>query len=292
MRSLGPIGLAVLSAACTNAPDVSDRPSPAELWTPAAITSPDYETTPTFTPDGREMIFFRGDPSFQTFRLYRSFCQNGAWSAAEPVPFAAPAPAIEADPGITPDGRRLYYVSTRHAPGSDDFDIWYVDRVGESWGEPRRLPAPVNSPAAELLPRSDAAGKLYFGSARAGGHGQGDIYVAIERNGEWRVSNVGAPVSTSAFEYEAEISRDGRTMIVVADLGTRSHLYRFEKRGSRWIARGRIPARDDVFQVGPLLSPQATQLIFAQAVGKRSGEMFLARLAKAPSEEWPPSCRR
>ncbi|MGC1468410.1 MAG: hypothetical protein WA793_03440, partial [Sphingorhabdus sp.] len=150
----------------------------AEHWTPKAIASDQYETTPTFTADGREMYFFRGDPTFSTYQLFWSKCENGDWSAAMPVPFASPAPVIEADPGITPDGKRLYYISTRHAPGSDDFDIWYVDRIGSGWGDPQRLPEPVNSPAPELLPRADREGNLYFGSARTGGQGQGDIYVA------------------------------------------------------------------------------------------------------------------
>jgi hypothetical protein len=209
-----------------------------------------------------------------------------------PVPFAAPPPAIEADPGITPDGRRLYYSSTRHAPTGDDFDIWYVDRVGDGWGPPQRLPAPVNSPASELLPRVDASGHLYFGSSRDGGHGAGDIYVATQNEGQWHVANVGAPVSTAAFEYEAEISRDGRTMVVVADRGDKSHLYHFEKTGDGWVERGRIPTRSDVFQVGPLLSPHARRLLFAQADPQRSGEMYIIDLAPQADDAWPPKCDR
>ena len=143
-----------------------------------------------------------------------------------------------------------------------ELDIWYVDRDRGGWGPPRRLPAPVNSPQSELLPRVDDAGRLFFGSSRPGGHGGGDIYMAVEQGGHWQVSNVGPPVSTAAFEYEAEISRDGRTMIVVADRGDRSHLYRFEHDGTAWVERGRIAARDDVFQVGSNREPWAWNLIY------------------------------
>jgi Tol biopolymer transport system component len=288
MRSLAPLLAAVL-ASCAADPQSAD-PAP-RLWTPAAIASADYETTPTFSPDGREMYFFRGDPTFSTYRLFSSRCEGGRWRAPQPVPFAATAPAVDSDPALTPDGRRLYFISTRHAPGGEDFDIWYVDRDGGGWGPPQRLPAPVNSPQSELLPRVDGEGRLYFGSSRPGGHGGGDIYVAVERDGRWQVSNVGPPVSTAAFEYEAEISRDGRTMIVVADRGDRSHLYRFGHDGTEWTERGRIAARDDVFQVGPLLSPDARRLLFGQAHADRSGEMFLTDLAPDPDESWPPDCR-
>ena len=101
------------------------------------------------------------------------------------------------------------------------------------------------------------------------------------------VRNVGPPVSTAAYEYEAEISHDGRTLIAVVDRGDRSHLYRFERSGSRWIERERISALANVFQVGPLLSPTADRLLFAQADGVRSGELFLIDLVERPDERWP-----
>ncbi|MCR5876412.1 hypothetical protein LRS10_21055 [Phenylobacterium sp. J426] len=93
--------------------------------------------------------------------------------------------------------------------------------------------------------------------------------------------NIGPPVSTAANEYEAEVSQDGGTLIVVADRGDRSHLYRFERTPSGWVEIGRVPARSDVFQVGPLLSPDARSLLFGQAHGERSGEIFRIDLGAA-----------
>lgn len=151
------------------------------------------------------------------------------------------------------------------------------------------MPEPVNSPSSELLPRADREGRLYFGSDRAGGFGQGDIYVATQSAaGKWTVANVGPPVSTAAYEYEAEISADGRTLVAVVDRGDRSHLYRFERAENRWVERGRIPALANVFQVGPLLAPNADRLLFAQAQGARSGELFLIDLVERPQGTWPP----
>ena len=92
----------------------------------------------------------------------------------------------------------------------------------------------------------------------------------------------------SAYEYEAEISQDGRTLIAVVDRGDRSHLYRFERDGDHWIERGRISAFENVFQVGPLLSPAADRLLFAQAQGAHSGELILLDLVEKPDARWPP----
>ena len=102
--------------------------------------------------------------------------------------------------------------------------------------------------------------------------------------------NVGPPVSTAANEYEAEVSQDGGTLIVVADRGDRSHLYRFEQGRSGWVETGRVPAKPDVFQVGPLLSPDARSLLFAQAHGDRSGEIFRIHLSPPTPSTWPGPC--
>jgi Tol biopolymer transport system component len=273
----------------SRAPSADAVPVP-KLWTPTAISTAGYESSPTFTPDGQEMYFVSADRNFRNYRILRSRCERGAWSAPEPAAFGKPLPIIEADPFVTRDGRRLYFVSSRQAPDREDFDIWFVERLpnGE-WGTAQRLPEPVNSPGAELLPRVAQDGTLYFGSDRPGGFGQSDIYAATrERNGRWKVANVGPPVSTSANEYEAEVASDQRTMIVVADRGVRSHLYRFVKQAGTWVETGLVPAADNVFQVGPALSPRGDRLLFAQADGERSGEIYIVDLKARPDLSWPP----
>ncbi|WP_343521150.1 hypothetical protein [Sphingomonas sp.] len=285
-------GAGTAAAALALLAGASAAPDDLGRWTPDAISTTGYEASPTFSPDGQELIYLAADASFRGWRLLSSRCADGGWSKPVPPSFAGAPGTFDADAGYTPDGKGVYFVSTRHDPKGEDFDIWYVARrAGGGWGEPVRLPAPVNSPQSELLPRVDAAGNLYFGSSRPGGFGQGDIYVARQApGGAWRVRNLGAPVSTAANEYEAEISRDGNTLILVADRGDRSHLYHFRRQDGVWRELGRIPARTDVFQVGPLLSPRAERLLFAQASPDRSGEIYLADLKPGSREAWPPRC--
>lgn len=285
---------ALLAGAVLTAPAhvTADRLPEPELWTPPVLSTTGYESTPTFSPDGRELIYMASDPAFAQWRLQMVRCEGGRWTVPQPPAFAAPRPVAEADPGYTPDGRGLYFVSARHDPANQDLDIWFVVRRADGeWAEPERLPAPVNSPHAELLPRMDRAGNLYFGSSRPGGHGQGDIYVATRKAaGTWQVRNVGPPVSTAANDYEAEISADGRTLVLVSDRGDRSHLYRFERAGAGWREIGRVPADMSVFQVGPLLSPDARALLFAQAHPARSGEIYRIALGTRTAVAWPKPC--
>jgi len=225
-------------------------------------------------------MFFRGDPGFRQYQLFESRCAHGRWQAATSPSFAASPPADEADPAYSADGRRLYFVSTRDDPrprGEADLDIWQVGKLEDGrWGEPVKLPGPVNSPGSELLPRPQPDGSLVFGSDRQGGLGGSDIYRAWLEGGIWRVENLGEPVNSVHDEYEAEVSRDGRHLIVVADRGDRSHLYPYRRERGAWIAQPRIVPRLEVFQVGPLLSPAGDRLLFAQADGSRSGRVVPA----------------
>ncbi|MBX3712437.1 MAG: PD40 domain-containing protein [Lysobacter sp.] len=278
--------VALGTAAACAAP--ADRPA---HWTPDAVSTSDYESSPSFSPDGQRLLYLSADPAFSRWRLLETRCTPGGWSTPAPPAFAMAAPVMEADPAFTPDGAGAYFISTRHDPKHEDFDIYFVARDGDGWGTPERLPRPVNSDASELLPRVDGAGRLYFGSSRAGGQGQGDLYVAERApSGDWTVRNLGPPVSTAANEYEAEVSQDGRTLVVVADRGDRSHLYLYRLEAAGWRETGRIAARDDVFQVGPLLSPRGERLLFAQADDARSGEWFLVDLVPGSTEAWPPAC--
>lgn len=287
--------MAMLAAACASACALAyarAQPGAPQRWAPAGIASDQYESSPTFSPDGRELYFMRSDRNFAQWRLLHSRCTASGWSPPRPPAFAAVRAGLDADPSFSADGRRLYFVSARHDPAGEDLDIHYVEREpGGDWGEPVRLPAPVNSAASELLPRALADGRLLFGSARAGGLGQGDLYLAAPTpDGGWQVRNLGAPVSSAANEYEAELSRDGRELVAVIDRGDRSHLYRFRLQGGRWRETGKVPTRADVFQVGPLLSPRGDRLLFAQADGERSGEFFLVDLVAHPDRSWPPDC--
>ncbi|WCL54534.1 hypothetical protein [Gimibacter soli] len=274
----------------------SEIPVPQALarWTPEELSTQGYESSPTFTADGREMYFFRGDAGFRQYSLRWALCTTSGWEEQGALPFAAKQPVSDSDPFVTPDGKRLYFISTRTDRAGvpkEDFDIWYVDRTAGGWGTPVRMPEPVNSSGSELLPRLLTNGQLLFGSDRPDGLGGHDIHIATQTpDGRWEARNLGPSVNTGANEYEADISADGSTMVVVSDRETRSRLYLFRKDQSDWKLSGQIMARQSVFQVGPLLSPLATRLAFAQAGDALSGEFYLVNLTADTQENWPPSC--
>src|SRR5262245_16537279 len=146
-------------------------------WTPANISSPQFESHGAFDPLHPDFYFVRSSKEFVGWRILVSHCTSSGWSVPESAAFAGDG--VEADPWFTADGKHLYFISTRSTDGihRKDLDLWRVDRdAAGKWGTPQRLPEPVNSNSTEWFPRLAGDGWLYFGSNRDGGKGRNDIW--------------------------------------------------------------------------------------------------------------------
>lgn len=260
-----------------------------EPWTPPGVSSDMFESHPAFDPRTGELYFVRSSKSFSGWRILHSHCEGTRWSDPQPAAFAAPG--AEADPWFTPDGRSVYFISTR-ATGSmqsKDLDIWRADRGADGrWKTPVRLPAPVNSEEAEWFPRLAPDGWLYFGSNRPGGLGKNDIWRARETTpGQWLVENAGPAINTAGDEYEPLPSPDGGRLILMADGG----LYQSRLGLHGWLPRRKLGPDVNVngSEIGALFSPSGKTLLFARDTGEpKSGEFFVWHIDG--HEAWPPQC--
>jgi hypothetical protein len=259
-----------------------------EHWNPPGIASELYESHAAFDPLEHELLFVRSTKDFSGWRILQSKCTAQGWSAPVDAPFAGPG--LEADPYFTPDGRSVYFISTRATGGmhGKDLDIWRVDRNSKgAWGQPVRLPEPLNSSEAEWFPHPASDGWLYFGSNRAGGYGGNDIWRARKVGDRWAVENVGPAINTDGDEYEPLPSPDGATLIVA----TADGLYESKRINGTWSPRIRLGAEINVngTELGALYSPSGHSLMFARDTGEAaSGEFFIWRIQGR--EEWPAPC--
>ena len=161
----------------------------------------------------------RASADFTHFTILRTHLEDGRWSTPEVAPFSGRW--SDADPHLSPDGTRMYFISNRPIAGGDekrgDYDIWYVERTALTapWSEPTRLPAPVNSDSStEWSPSVAANGNLYFGAIRPGGKGNNDLYVARWENGAYaRPESVGDSINTRADEVEPWVAPDESYLI-------------------------------------------------------------------------------
>jgi Tol biopolymer transport system component len=128
------------------------------------------ERHPSVTRDGRHLFFtanWRGEGSYDIWQSYRD--DRGNWE--EPVNLGprVNSPGSDYSPGISPDGKRLFFASRQASETT--FDIFVTERKeGGTWGERVRLPSPVNTRFDEYCPSVAPDGKtLYFTSDRSNG---------------------------------------------------------------------------------------------------------------------------
>ncbi len=158
----------------------------------------------TFTPDGRTMIFAKGNTGkrkgAEDVDLYISRFRNGQWT--EPTPININTPQYwESSPALSPDGKTLYFSSNRKG-GFGGNDIWtaQMDSRGR-FGRVRNMGAEINTAGDEMFPYVAENGKLYFSSDGHPGYGSLDLFVVNRANGKTVVDNLGRPVNSTSDDF-------------------------------------------------------------------------------------------
>lgn len=182
------------------------------------ISTRDYETSITFSPDGSVAYFVKAtaDLSFRVILMSR--LDKGKWTTPEVAPFSGEY--SDTDPCFSPDGTRLYFASRRPVEGTTpktDHDLWVVEKTSTGWSEPQRLKAPVNTESQELSPSVTTDGTLYFSSNRAGGKGTADIYRSKLVDGNYSApENAGDAINTPGPELQVFVTPDDNTLVFAA----------------------------------------------------------------------------
>lgn len=158
----------------------------------------------TFTPDGKTMIFAKGNSGKRKgtpdVDLYLSRYRNGQWSEPTPININQPD-AWESTPAMSPDGRTLYFSSNRKG-GQGGLDLYSAQMDGRGrFGKVRNLGPDINTAGSELFPYVSENGKLYFSSDGHPGYGMLDIFEVNRANGKVAIDNLGQPVNSPADDF-------------------------------------------------------------------------------------------
>lgn len=208
------------------------------------INSAQSDGGPTFSPDGHLMFFssnrdpgtLGGDDLWLSWREDTN--DDLGWGPAINLGPNVNTADHEGGPTYTPalhaEGASLYFArGSVIGSGADIFRV-LVDRHGEAIGPAVPVDALSSSESeAETSIRSDGK-EIVFHSARPGGVGpagvrQFDLWIASRQNvtDEWsEPRNLGTVVNTAGGELTPFLSRDGRTLMWVANMAARPSLGR------------------------------------------------------------------
>jgi Tol biopolymer transport system component len=191
-------------------------PTP-QLFAPGVVSTGDIEFGPAFEPDGKTVYFSKGSPGVRRVSwIVVSRFVAGAWTAPEIAPFSGRYSDL--DPTLSPDGKTLFFASTRPTEGTaprPDFDLWVVEKTARGWGEPRSLGAPVNGPGMETTTSVTADGTLYFASGgRDAGRPGRRLFRSRLVDGRYQEPEpLPAPIDGGEEDSNQYVSPDGSVML-------------------------------------------------------------------------------
>lgn len=263
-----------LAAALLVSAALAQTPAP-RLLAPGVVSTGDIEFSPALMPDGRTLYFSKGSPGMKrAMWIVVSRLENGAWTTPEIAPFSGRYNDI--DPTISPDGKRLFFASTRPTEATapkKDFDLWVMDRTASGWSEPNNLGLPVNSSGSETTTSVTADGTLYIGaSGREGGPRTGRrLYRSRLVGGRYETPvPLPAPIDAGEEDSNQYVSPDERFMIFMSRrAGAEAGLYVTYLDNGAWSTPLPLDAKLNAAYspYTPLISPDGRTFYFTSVKG-------------------------
>jgi hypothetical protein len=177
-----------------------------------------------FRQDGRRAYFVSsrpidGKPRSDTEIWTVERDASGRWGEPRHVDELS-SPTDEWFPTLTADGT-IYFGSGRPG-GVGGSDIWRAPWLGDHFGTPENLGAPVNSPGDEIeaLVTPDETALVFAAKGRPDSLGAYDLYVSRRVGGTWQAPiHPGAPVNSTAWEFGPRLSPDGQVFFFSSNRG-------------------------------------------------------------------------
>ncbi len=184
---------------------------------PGTAFTPYNEKTPTHAIDRKSVYFAIEFEDRHAIAFFERV--NNSWTDPEIAPFSGTYSDL--DPMFSPDGNRLYFSSNRpigEGAVIKDYNIWYVDKTDDGWGQPVMLSKAINKWADERYPCAVADGSIYFSASydKAGG-GKQDVFVSRFVDGAYQEAElIGDSISTAYNEFAPFVLPDERFILFSA----------------------------------------------------------------------------
>ncbi|HEY3370210.1 MAG TPA: OmpA family protein [Prolixibacteraceae bacterium] len=168
------------------------------------INTASDEGAATLSSRGDQIIFTRcrfDKTKDMGAELYAANQSRGEWSEPTLIELVGDS-LIAAQPSLSEDGTKLYFVSDRMG-GYGGKDIWVAtDKGGGKFDKPENLGPEINTPGDEMFPSIRENGELYFSSNYLPGIGGLDIFKAVKDDKKkWTVENMKAPINSPGDDF-------------------------------------------------------------------------------------------
>lgn len=182
-------------------PGITPRP-----FAPGMISTARDEGGVAVYPGGREIYFWvverRSGGVGTTFYVTRR--RDGGWTRPEALPLSGTY--LDGYIALHPDGSRMYFQSNRPIDPSEstfEHNIWYVERVGDGWSEPRSMGRPINGRHITGGASVTRDGTMYFTMMDVDGRGASDLYRSRYVNGAYQEPER-LPAGVNAFHQNCD----------------------------------------------------------------------------------------
>lgn len=251
-----------------------DQSPPGTTWStfaPGVISLPDrVEFGSVYSKNGKE-FFYATEIDGKAELHYRKL-DNNKWS--EPVALLADNNYSYNDPFLTPDEKRLFFISDRTMSGEGpkkDFDIWYIERNGTQWSKPVNAGPNINSPKNEYYISFTKTGAIYFSSYRNGAEGTEDydIYTCRYVNGEFQTAvRLGPAVNSPGYEGDVYVDPDETYLIYCSNrpgtFGRGDLFISYKNADGSWTPSKNMgkEVNEDKTEYCPFVTPDGKYLLF------------------------------
>jgi dipeptidyl aminopeptidase/acylaminoacyl peptidase len=243
-----------------------------EVFAPGVVSKEGDQGRLFIAPGFSEIIYWDREAGSGKMRIISVLNTGGVWTKPRVLPFSEGYANME--PCLSPDGKKLFFVSNRPRSGKGEGeklpDLWMVEKGGAGWGEPRNLGDPVNRLDIVVQPYMAADGELYFGGQQADGSARG-IYVSRVSGGMFSEPEMLDP---DLFDRQVSgpcVSPNGRVLVVHArkegGFGNWDLYASFRDATGKWgalVNLGNV-INTEAEEAGASFSPDGKYLFFSRA---------------------------
>lgn len=180
----------------------------------SSVNSNNNEAVMFLSVDGQK-LFTSKDSQQDDGDIYVSKLENNNWSVPEKLPGDVNTAAWEDNCSLSPDGKTLFFSSTRPG-GIGGKDIYKASLMGNgSWGNVKNLGDKINTPLDDDAPFIHFDGRLLLFSSKGhnsmGGYDIFKTYLNL-KDSTWSVpENIGYPINTTGDDNHYVLSPSGET---------------------------------------------------------------------------------